>query len=85
MFQCQRCWRFHQVAQALRTGDQGLDRGAIRLLIDEAMLGRYLDRLDGPAQYMTCGPEPVMDLVESVLRSRGVDWRRIFAERFEIV
>jgi ferredoxin-NADP reductase len=59
------------------TGESGL--------IDDALLTRYLDRLDDPVQYMTCGPEPVMDQVESVLRSRGIDWRRIFSERFEIV
>ena len=59
------------------TGESGL--------IDEALMDRYLDRLDDPVQYMTCGPEPVMNQVESVLRSRGVDWRRIFSERFEIV
>lgn len=54
-------------------------------LIDEALLLRYLDHLDDPVQYMTCGPDPVMDQVESVLRSKGIDWRRIFSERFEIV
>jgi predicted ferric reductase len=54
-------------------------------LIDEDLLARYLDRLDGPVQYMTCGPAPLMDQVVSVLRSHGVDWRRIFSERFQIV
>jgi len=54
-------------------------------LIDEALLSRYLDRLDGPVQYMTCGPSPLMDQVVAVLRSHGVNWRRIFSERFQIV
>ena len=54
-------------------------------LIDEALLSRHLDRLDGPVQCMTCGPGPLMDQVESALRSHGVDWRRIFSERFKIV
>ena len=54
-------------------------------LIDETLLSRHLDRLDEPLQYMTCGPDPLMDQVESVLRSKDIDWRRIFSERFEIV
>lgn len=54
-------------------------------LVDPELIGRYLDGFDQPAQYLTCGPEPLMDLVESSLRKRGVDWRRVFSERFEIV
>lgn len=54
-------------------------------LVDEALVSRHLDDLDGRVQYMTCGPEPLMDQVESVLRSKGIDWRCIFSERFEIV
>jgi predicted ferric reductase len=53
--------------------------------IDQDLIERHLGRLDDPVQYMTCGPDPLMDLVESVLRSNGVDWRRVFSERFEIV
>ena len=36
-------------------------------------------------QYLTCGPEPLMDIVESTLRAHGADWRRVFSERFEVV
>lgn len=54
-------------------------------IIDEALLLRYLGRLDEPVQYMTCGPAPLMDQLVSVLHSRGVNWRRVFSERFEIV
>ena len=35
--------------------------------------------------YFTCGPEPMMDVVEIGLRNLGIDWRRIYTERFEIV
>ncbi len=54
-------------------------------MIDEALLSRYFDRLQGPVQYLTCGPAPLMDQAVSALRSHGVNWRRIFSERFEIV
>ena len=53
--------------------------------IDEALISRYLHHLDDPVQYMTCGPGPLMDEVETALRSQGVDWQRIFSERFQIV
>ena len=59
-----------------------------RGLIDESLLQSCLERLadhDGPIQVMTCGPEPVMDQAESVMRRCGIPWQRIFSERFEIV
>ncbi|MCH8476925.1 MAG: ferric reductase-like transmembrane domain-containing protein [Wenzhouxiangella sp.] len=56
--------------------------------IDRGLLQRCLDRLsdhNGPLQVMTCGPEPMMDIVEVAMREQGISWQRIYAERFEIV
>ncbi|MGY6631442.1 MAG: ferredoxin reductase family protein [Wenzhouxiangella sp.] len=53
--------------------------------VDAAMLREALADFPTPAQYLTCGPEPLMDIVESSLRDQGADWRRIFSERFEVV
>lgn len=56
--------------------------------VDSELLQRCLDRLsdhDGPLQVMTCGPEPMMDIVEVAMREQGIAWQRIYAERFEIV
>ncbi len=53
--------------------------------IDRALLDRHLPDPGAPAQYLICGPAPLMDAAESSLRDRGVGWRCIFAERFEVV
>ncbi len=53
--------------------------------VDGELVARYAKRQEEPVQYMTCGPGPLMDAVESALRRQGVDWRRIYSERFNIV
>ncbi len=54
-------------------------------LVDENLLDRCLPPPGQPTQYMVCGPEPLMDTVEAALRDRGVDWRRVYSERFEVI
>ncbi len=53
--------------------------------IDQDMLKKYLP--DNPNEYMyfICGPNAMMDVAEIALQNLGVDWRRIYSERFEIV
>ncbi len=54
--------------------------------ITDELLDRYLDQIDQDRwQYFVCGPEGLMDEVESHLRSRGVPLKDIFSERFQIV
>ncbi|MGY6587433.1 MAG: ferredoxin reductase family protein [Wenzhouxiangella sp.] len=53
--------------------------------VDSSLLADCLIDFPTPAQYLTCGPAPLMDVVESTLRAQGVSWRRIFSERFEVV
>ncbi len=36
-------------------------------------------------EYFVCGPEPMMDIVEPYLRSRGIPLKNILSERFNIV
>lgn len=44
-------------------------------------------RLDDPTvwEHFVCGPEPMLDAVETALRELGVDWRQIYVERFQVV
>lgn len=35
--------------------------------------------------YYLCGPEPMMDAVETLLRESGLSWRQIHTERFQVV
>ncbi len=53
--------------------------------VTQELLEKYLPTKSGEYTYFTCGPEPMMDVVEISLRNLGIDWRRIYAERFEIV
>jgi predicted ferric reductase len=54
--------------------------------IDAALLQRELDAFEAAgAEYFVCGPEPMMDVVETFLLSRGVRVGRIHSERFDIV
>jgi predicted ferric reductase len=54
-------------------------------LVDEALLARHLPAEPNRYEYFLCGPEPLMDIAEKSLRNLGVDWRRIYSERFQIV
>jgi predicted ferric reductase len=53
--------------------------------IDEKMLAKYLPENKDAYMFFICGPGPLMDVVEIGLHNLGVDWRRIYSERFEIV
>jgi predicted ferric reductase len=48
------------------------------------MLERHLPADHPGVRYYVCGPEPMMDLVETHLRERGVPLTRIHSERFNI-
>ncbi len=54
-------------------------------LVDEAMIARHLPPNRHEYEYYLCGPKPMMDAAERALRSQGVSWRRVYAERFQIV
>lgn len=55
-------------------------------LLDETVLDAELAGLDFsvelPREYYVCGPEPMMAAARSLLKTRGVDPRQIFEERF---
>lgn len=86
---------FHDELQSLRSGlDMQLvhvleeppqDWQGERGLVDAQLLQRHLPDPGSRVQYMICGPEPLMDVVESALRARGEDWRRVYCERFNLV
>lgn len=59
------------------TGERGL--------VSEELLRRYLPTDPSTHEYFLCGPEPLMDIAEKSLRKLGVDWRRLYSERFKIV
>lgn len=48
------------------------------------ILDRHLPEDHEGARYFVCGPEPMMDVVESHLRRRGIPLARTHAERFNI-
>ncbi|MFE9325070.1 2Fe-2S iron-sulfur cluster-binding protein [Nocardia sp. NPDC052278] len=55
-------------------------------VVDRATIEQWLDTVGGEtagdAEYFVCGPEPFMELVESVLATGGVDTERVHSERF---
>ncbi|AHM62876.1 oxidoreductase FAD/NAD(P)-binding domain protein [Flammeovirgaceae bacterium 311] len=53
--------------------------------VDQDMLKKYLPDKPNEWMYFLCGPMPMMDIGEESLRNLGVDWHRIYSERFEIV
>lgn len=53
--------------------------------IDHEMLDRHLPRPCDDYSYYICGPEPMMDIVETDLAGRDIPLRLIMTERFEIV
>lgn len=54
-------------------------------LVDQDLLKKYLPEKPNEYMYFICGPGPLMDISEISLRNLGIDWRRIYSERFEIV
>ena len=59
------------------TGESGL--------VTQELLDKYLPVNRDDYTYFICGPGPMMDIAEISLRNLGVNWRRIYTERFEIV
>ena len=56
-----------------------------RGFITPEMLQRQTSKIESPrTHYYVCGPEPMMDAVESALLQNGVPMDRVNSERFEI-
>ncbi|CAN5637244.1 ferredoxin reductase family protein [soil metagenome] len=73
-----------EVVHVLSSPDNDWDQEAG--YITDELLDRYLPKMNEDRwQYFVCGPEGMMDEVESHLRSRGVPLEDIFSERFQIV
>jgi predicted ferric reductase len=53
--------------------------------IDEDLLKKYLPDNPNDYMYFICGPNAMMDVAEIALDNLGVDWNRVYSERFEIV
>ena len=53
--------------------------------IGEEVLKRHLPEDLNNYEYFICGPDPMMDACESVLRQRGIPPWKIFSERFDMV
>jgi predicted ferric reductase len=53
--------------------------------VTRELLEKYLPENLNTFQYFICGPKPLMDIAEIELRGLGVDWNRIYTERFNIV
>lgn len=56
-----------------------------RGFIDVALLEDTLPPDADDIDYFVCGPPPMMDQVEPLLRQRGVAARRLYSERFNLV
>ncbi|TXK52668.1 xylene monooxygenase [Pontibacter qinzhouensis] len=53
--------------------------------IDQDMIEKYLPPEPNTYMYFICGPGPLMDVAEVAFHNLGINWRRIYSERFEIV
>jgi len=53
--------------------------------VDGDVLDDYLPEDAEDIDYFVCGPPPMMDLVEAELQKRGVNSRRLYSERFNLV
>ncbi|MCC5830586.1 MAG: ferric reductase-like transmembrane domain-containing protein [Phycisphaeraceae bacterium] len=53
--------------------------------INESIMDKYMPPVSETVEHFVCGPEPMMDLVESYLNQRGVPIRKLHSERFKIV
>lgn len=49
------------------------------------ILDKYMADDNGLRRYYVCGPGVMMDAVEQALIDRGIEGRRVFSERFDIV
>jgi predicted ferric reductase len=53
--------------------------------VTEELLKKYLPENPDDFMYFICGPGELMDVTEVSLRKLGIDWRKVYTERFEIV
>jgi predicted ferric reductase len=53
--------------------------------VTRELLEKYLPDEPDTFQYFICGPKPLMDIAEIELRNLGMDWTRVYSERFQIV
>lgn len=58
--------------------------GPTGFIDDELMMAHLPDDARNHAYYL-CGPEPMMDAVETFLREAGLSWRQVYTERFQVV
>jgi predicted ferric reductase len=72
-----------KVVHVLEEADESWD--GEKGLLDEKMLKKYIPENQDAFDYFICGPAPFMDIAEIELRNLDVDWRNVYAERFEIV
>ncbi len=54
-------------------------------VVTEELLRRHFPPDKEKYMCFICGPGPMMDIAEVSLRNLGIDWRRIYSERFEMV
>ncbi len=54
-------------------------------MINPDLLSRHLPANTGDFAYYICGPKPMQDAAELAIRDLGIDWRRVYSERFEII
>lgn len=54
-------------------------------LVEEKLLERYLPDDKEKYKFFICGPPPLMDISEISLRNFGIDWKKVYTERFEII
>lgn len=72
-----------QVVHLLEDPHEGWE-GEEGFVTDE-LLEKYLPDQPNTFQYFICGPKPLMDIAEVELDRLGVDWNRVYSERFNIV
>lgn len=53
--------------------------------ITQEVLRRHIPGDLSTYEYFICGPDPMMDAVETALLKMGAPWKRVFSERFKIV
>jgi predicted ferric reductase len=54
-------------------------------LVEEKLLEKYLPEDKEKYKFFICGPTPLMDISEISLRNIGIEWKKVYTERFEIV
>ncbi|TVQ09531.1 MAG: hypothetical protein EA361_15320 [Bacteroidetes bacterium] len=54
-------------------------------MINPDLLRKYLPENTGDFASYICGPKPMQDAAELAIRDLGIDWRRVYSERFEII